>query len=284
MKSQFLKQKAMVVVYWDDPKSTDRKILLLKRPASNMDGAWQPVTGNAEKGESFSEIALREAVEETGFFFSGAPRYLGLHFQFDGRWGPAEEKAFALEVQGESPPNPKLDPTEHEDFLWMSPSEAQEKVDFLEQREAILRSGYRPMPLTLDTNGTWWQEGEEITHDRTVALLHECLTRKEDGDFCVDVAGDQLPVTVQGVPLHIKSVNREHGTITLLPNRLAQLDPDTIWAGKDNILYCKVEGWKARFQRSAYYELCKSITEDKSSNGEYVLQWCGRNYSVQIPH
>jgi hypothetical protein len=57
------------------------------------------------------------------------------------------------------------------------------------------------------------------------------------------------------------------------------LAPDTLFVGKDNILYCKVKNrsFPARFVRAAYYQLAEYIKEE----GEvYYLPLNGKRYNI----
>jgi 8-oxo-dGTP pyrophosphatase MutT (NUDIX family) len=128
-------------------------LVLLLKTNPDRGGFWQPVTGHVEPGESFAQGALREAREETALSFAGPPIPLGYCFEFEGRWGPAVEEAFALEigspmvsgtdfgagpVGAENPP-PRLDPSEHCDFRWCPIPEAAHLLSFDSNREALAR-------------------------------------------------------------------------------------------------------------------------------------------------
>src|SRR5262249_8786190 len=101
------------------------QVLLLKM-RKDRGGYWQPVPGSGEKGEGLKAAALREAVEETGLRFRMQPRSLAESFRFESRWGgTCEEHGFFLRVaagrDGE-PVQVVLDPGEHTDYEWVSPS------------------------------------------------------------------------------------------------------------------------------------------------------------------
>lgn len=107
-------------------------VLLLKLiPARG--GFWQPVTGGVEGDENLAHAASREAREETGF---AAERLLDLKnsFRFEKKPGLIfEEHGFALAIsnsEGESLPEPKLDPKEHDAFQWVKAAQASKMLEF----------------------------------------------------------------------------------------------------------------------------------------------------------
>jgi len=101
-------------------------------------GGWHPVTGGVEKDETFLEGARREVQEETGFA-PDSGRWIDLEFgySFEGRFGPAEERAFGLILPREL--EPALDPGEHTAFEWVGLEEASQRLGFESQRDALKR-------------------------------------------------------------------------------------------------------------------------------------------------
>jgi 8-oxo-dGTP pyrophosphatase MutT (NUDIX family) len=114
------------------------KVLILKTN-SKRGGFWQPVTGAVESGESFEDAALREAQEETGLDFISVPRFIDYEFSFDGRRGPARERAFFLEAPKKalSPDAILLDSSEHSEACWVSPQQALSMLKFESNAKAL---------------------------------------------------------------------------------------------------------------------------------------------------
>jgi 8-oxo-dGTP pyrophosphatase MutT (NUDIX family) len=128
-----LRQKVQVWIYCDPGKGDGHWVLILRTSEARGD-FWQPVTGSVEPGESLDAAALREAVEETGLSFRGAPIAIGQPFRFKGGSGEMfEEFGFAIAVcrgsDGE-PPQVRIDPKEHQESRWVSPEEAVRMVRF----------------------------------------------------------------------------------------------------------------------------------------------------------
>lgn len=277
-------RKALVVIVWrEKPAASEAKVLLL-RLNPDRGGFWQSVTGKVEEGESFGAGALREAEEETGLRFDREPQYLGIEHRFPSRWGgEAWEKAFYLPIFGGSePPAPTLDGKEHDGFEWLAQEEAGARVKFPTNRLAIERATTGASPLLLSARGSFYQDGEEVTHERTAELLHRSLERKPSGLFTVRIAGEELDVIVEDNPLLVKSYDRASGEMTFSNGAREKLRPETLQIREDNAFVCEaLNGWPATFLPSAYFEITKDVREE---SGKYVLHFFGRDYELAIPH
>jgi 8-oxo-dGTP pyrophosphatase MutT (NUDIX family) len=135
--------KVQVWVYWIPSGSgvslsQEVKILLLKT-IPERGSLWQPVTGGVDAGEEIESAARREAWEETGLSFRHPLCELSKPFEFESRFGPAVEYPYAFEVNepGDQPPQVRLDSREHDQYVWLSPKEAQEKIQFPAQVEVL---------------------------------------------------------------------------------------------------------------------------------------------------
>lgn len=271
-------KKALVVITWRMSK------VLLLRVTPERGDFWQSVTGKAEAGEDFAEAARREAEEETGFKFASAPKHLGLEQKFEGKWGPVVEQAFHLDLDTESPPAPRLDLREHTAFEWLSIPEAIQRVHFPFNREAILRT-FVP-PLRLDGQGRFHQDGEEITHTRTVDLLHNSLKQNPDGTWRVQVGVESLPVIVEDAAYFARSFETETGLLTLLGGKREKLRPETLELRPPEGAYAVLQnGARVKLQSPAYYSLMNLVKESVDPSGlkKYVLHLFGRDHELRVP-
>jgi 8-oxo-dGTP pyrophosphatase MutT (NUDIX family) len=111
--------------------------VLLFRVIDRRGGGWHPVTGGVDDHEKFADGAKRELEEETGMnVHSGEWIDLDYEVHFDGRWGPVEERAYAL-ILREAKIDPVLDPKEHLEFQWVPLKEARARLEFDSQRNAL---------------------------------------------------------------------------------------------------------------------------------------------------
>lgn len=133
----FKKQKSRKAQVWIgvQPKGKSPLVLLF-RVIERRGGGWHPVTGGVEDDEDFDEGAKRELLEETGIqAHHGEWIDLEYSFQFQGRFGPAEERAYALILKHAV--DPVLDPKEHLEFQWVSIKEARRRLEHDSQRSAL---------------------------------------------------------------------------------------------------------------------------------------------------
>jgi 8-oxo-dGTP pyrophosphatase MutT (NUDIX family) len=138
--------KVQVWIWWATPQDDSHLRVLLLKTHTGRGDFWQPVTGGVDPGEALPVAALREATEETGLKFDEPPELLGKSFRFEHKIrtrGMAEEQAFSLRARGrgsekeDRPPKVQLDPSEHEAYEWLTPSEALTRVKFESNRELL---------------------------------------------------------------------------------------------------------------------------------------------------
>jgi hypothetical protein len=99
------------------------------------------------------------------------------------------------------------------------------------------------------------------------------------------LTGEKKPVfiEVEDVAFFVRGLNRPSKLdyeITLSDGSREALDPHTLDVGPENRFYCRVKDGriKARFDRKAYYELMKDLTEE---SGFYGLKRDGLFYPIQ---
>jgi 8-oxo-dGTP pyrophosphatase MutT (NUDIX family) len=276
-------RKALVVIVWRSKAGAEGPKVLLLKLLPSRGGFWQSVTGGVEKGESFAQGALREAQEESGLVFEREPQYLGLEQSFPSRHGGESlERAFYLPLFGGSaPPEAVLDGKEHDEFAWVTPEHAAQHVRFPFNARAIERASAGLPPLLLSRRGSFFQEGEEITHARSAALFHRSLQREKEGHFLVACEGESLEVILEDNPRYVLSYDRGTGALSLSNGTTEKLDVDSLLVRADHSLVCELSNsWPATFLPAAFYEIAKDISESKP--GEYVLHFLGRSHQLRV--
>ena len=128
-------RKVQVWIHRANPFALDGEALvLLLRLREERGGYWQPVTGGVDPGETLEIAAMREAGEETGLVFRGAPRDLHVSFTYENARGRFEEHGFGLEAVTDLV---TLDPREHVEYQWVGLSEASSLVHHASNRDVL---------------------------------------------------------------------------------------------------------------------------------------------------
>lgn len=125
------------------------EFLLLKR-TERGGGFWQGVSGAPEWGESDTEGAVREVLEETRFSIADSLRQIGFRYelfregdpdeeQWERLYGPdvaaIPEEVYVAEVPDDT--DPVLAPHEHDAFRWCSFEEALEHLAWEDNRRGL---------------------------------------------------------------------------------------------------------------------------------------------------
>ena len=128
--------------------------------------------------------------------------------------------------------------------------------------------------LTINRDGEWLHEGEEITHPGILANLRGNLRRDESGYF-VQAGPVRIPVEVVDTPFLVTRVEPHGQTLRLTLNDETQetLDPATLRFTSGEVPYCRVKSGRfdARLSRAAAWELGQLVEYDERT-GEAILR------------
>lgn len=116
-------------------------ILLLQRNGGSSDDAWGPPAGKIDPGETPVEAAVRELHEETGIVTS--VEFLSeAHDPMPVRHGARSILFFAFFLDLATKPEVRLEAREHQDFIWVSPSQALEDIRLVDDEDVSLRRAF----------------------------------------------------------------------------------------------------------------------------------------------
>jgi len=136
--------------------------------------------------------------------------------------------------------------------------------------------------LSINREGEWLHEGEEITHPGILANLRSNLRHDEAGYF-VQTGPARIPVEVADTPYVVIRVEPEGSTLHLTLNDGTQepLDPTTLRFAAGEVPYCRVKGgrWEARLSRAAAWELGRLVEYDETT-GRALLRLGGTVHSI----
>lgn len=135
--------------------------------------------------------------------------------------------------------------------------------------------------IKLASDGKWFHDGVEITHERTIELFNRSI-RREGEKYVLQVGNEICEVTVEDAPFFVKQVNREGSKLILFISNgtFEELEPSSLEMGNNNILYARIGPYKdrAKFTRPAYYQLMEYLHQDET--GGYFLQVENNKYPL----
>ncbi|MBW2622482.1 MAG: DUF1285 domain-containing protein [Deltaproteobacteria bacterium] len=147
--------------------------------------------------------------------------------------------------------------------------------------------GLPPCLIGVDKEGRLWHYGAEMIHKGINRMLMEHVELDEKGRYIIDFNKQRCYVEVEDTFFVILSTeiqsdgrgNIERCTLILNDGNQEELDPATLYIGRENVLYAMVKqgGFPARFVRPAYYQLAERILE---KDDRFILPFKGRDYPL----
>jgi hypothetical protein len=138
--------------------------------------------------------------------------------------------------------------------------------------------------LTLDPDGTWRHEGQDVRHKRLSALLHRCVARDDAGALIVTTGRDVLPFTPADAPKFVRALERTDAgwVVRLLGDTEAPLDASAEITIDDlGIVRSRLPGgfW-ARWSRSATQALLAGSADELDDDGALPVRLNGLQLRV----
>jgi hypothetical protein len=143
----------------------------------------------------------------------------------------------------------------------------------------------RSLPqLKIDRDGTWLNDGMEITHAGILANLWGNLRQDADG-YYVQAGPLRVPVEVEDTPFTVVRVERDGEGLRLTVNDGSQepLDPVTLRLAPGEVPYCRVKAgqFEARLTRAAAWQFAQFLQYDEASNSA-TLVLAGARYPLAL--
>jgi uncharacterized protein len=147
-----------------------------------------------------------------------------------------------------------------------------------------------PCLIFIDKEGRWFHQGAEMIHREFIHLFYEHLEIDSLGRYIIQLGRERCYLEVEDTPFVVqRAVFKEpeqtassRFILFLSDDTQENLLADTLFVGRENVLYCRVKGGRfpARFSRPAYYQLADHIQEE---GGQYVLPLAGKRFMIQQP-
>ena len=138
-----------------------------------------------------------------------------------------------------------------------------------------------PCFILIDKEGRWFHKGAEMIHRDIVRFFYEHIGVDSLGRYVVRWGEERCYLEVEDTPFVVQKISfKEDGGIQsfrlfLSDDTEETLNPETLFVGGENVLYCKVKNGRfpARFLRPAYYQLTEFVREEEDGfhlplNGE----------------
>ena len=147
-----------------------------------------------------------------------------------------------------------------------------------------------PCQIRIDKEGVWYYQGAEMFRREFVNFFYQHLQRDDHGRYVIELPNDRCYVEVDDTAFFVKAVYAVNGLegkgtafrLLLCDDTTEDLDPETLYVGPDNVIYCQVRNrtFPARFSRAAYYQLASHIEQDGSSD-VFFLRCGSRRYDIR---
>lgn len=147
----------------------------------------------------------------------------------------------------------------------------------------------RVYDYAIDEHGDWYCEGNPVTDRGLFQRLSRSLI-EQDGRYFIRCEGEVHPVRVADAPLWVRHVHLktdDHGRLIrvdleLQDGRCEPLKAETLTQVNQQALYCLATSrrLRARFGKTAYYELTRHLRMDEPGEFFYFLI-NGRRYELR---
>jgi uncharacterized protein len=135
--------------------------------------------------------------------------------------------------------------------------------------------------ITIDKEGIWYYRGAHMFRKDLLCIFFDNLKIDENGKYLVELGNECCYLDVEDTAFVVTAVGKtrqthdikDHIYILLTDDSLEQLDLNTVFIGKDNVLYCRIKCGKflARFSRKSYYQLAEFIEQEEQGNSFFII-------------
>lgn len=153
------------------------------------------------------------------------------------------------------------------------------------------RSSICDFDIKINKEGVWFFRGAEMFRKDFVHLFYQHLKKDDEGRYLIEYGDEATYLDVEDTAFVVKSIYKvtspDHGNeyieIFLSDGTLEKLDPESLYVGHDNVLYCLVKnnGFEARFLRPSYYQMAEHIEYDACKD-KYFISLNNQKYYIKL--
>jgi len=144
--------------------------------------------------------------------------------------------------------------------------------------------------ILIDKDGIWYYRGAHMFRKDILCIFFEHLNIDENGNYFIELNGEIYYIDVEDTPFVVTAVYKttspdngyEQIEVLLSDDQMEILDMDSLFIGKDNVIYCRIKNGKfaARFVRKSYYQLAEYIEEDEAG-GDFCIVLNNKKYIIK---
>jgi len=134
--------------------------------------------------------------------------------------------------------------------------------------------------IKIDKEGIWYYKGAHMFRKEILCVLFEHLKIDESGKYLIELDEERYYLDVEDTAFIVAAVSktkllddgRDQLDVLLNDDSWEKLEMNSLYIGKDNVLYCRVKQGRfaARFSRKSYYQLAEFIEQSENGNNFFI--------------
>lgn len=134
--------------------------------------------------------------------------------------------------------------------------------------------------IRIDKEGVWYYKGAHMFRKEILSVFFEHLRIDECGKYLIELGEERCYLDVEDTAFIVAAVyktqlpdnGRAQIDILLNDDSCEKLEMQSLYVGRNNVLYCRVKEGKftARFSRNSYYQLAEFIEQSENGNNYFI--------------